>query len=307
MTGPLLTVIGDLVEDVVVWSAGPWRSGTDNPSTITRSRGGSAANVAVAAAAAGTATRFVGRVGDDDAGRRLVAGLASADVDARVQVGGATTGTIVVLVDADGERTMFNDRGAAGGLEPITDDALTGTTVLHVPAYAFDPSSTRTVVVDAAARVRAAGGLVSVDVSAVSLIDALGPVAFRGILDEVAPMWVFANREEADALGLLDADPPPGRHHVVKDGARPAVVVGPGSPSGAGAARVEVPALVVDAVRDTTGAGDAFAAGFLSAVMTAADPVAACRAGHRTAATVLATPGATPGVTPGGIEPPTST
>ncbi|MEX2625477.1 MAG: PfkB family carbohydrate kinase [Ilumatobacteraceae bacterium] len=333
MTRSLLTVLGDLVEDIVVWPAGPWRAATDNPASIARSRGGSAANVAVVAAAAGVsgvsgvATRFVGRVGDDDTGRRLVAGLGSAGVDVRVQVGAGSTGTIVVVVEPDGERTMFNDRGVAAGLERIDDEWLAGTTVLHVPAYAFDPPSARTVVIEAAARVRAGGGAVSVDVSAESLVDAIGAETFRSLLDEMAPTWVFANRTEADALGLAPGPgpghgpggagpsggpppwgwPPPGRHHVVKDGPRPAVVLSGTSP-GADPTRLEVPAPIVADVRDTTGAGDAFAAGFLRAVMAGADLEAACHAAHRTAATVLTTPGASPttipGPTPGATPPP---
>src|SRR5688572_24603757 len=113
-----VTVIGDLLEDVVVWVAGAPVEGTDNPATIRRSRGGSGANVAAAAAAAGAAARFVGRVGVDGAGDALVAQLAAAGVDVRVQRGGRT-GCVVVLVDGAGERTMFPDRAAAAELGPI--------------------------------------------------------------------------------------------------------------------------------------------------------------------------------------------
>ena len=64
----VLCVIGDLVEDVVVHAAASPARGTDTPARIDRTRGGSAANVAVAAVAAGCATRFIGRVGDDSVG-----------------------------------------------------------------------------------------------------------------------------------------------------------------------------------------------------------------------------------------------
>src|SRR5690606_15725897 len=98
----VLTVIGDLLEDIVVWTTAPQRRGTDNPAVVTRSRGGSAANVA-ARAATRTPSRFVGRVGDDPAGVLLVEALDAAGVDVRVQRGGRT-GSVVVIVDpGDGE------------------------------------------------------------------------------------------------------------------------------------------------------------------------------------------------------------
>ena len=86
------------------------RHATDNPAVIHRTRGGSAANVA-AFARRGTAVpaRFIGCVGADPAGDMLCAELAGRGVDVRVQRRGRT-GTIVVLVDGDGERTMYPDR-----------------------------------------------------------------------------------------------------------------------------------------------------------------------------------------------------
>jgi sugar/nucleoside kinase (ribokinase family) len=280
----VLTVIGDLVEDVVVWPTGPYRGGTDNPSTITRSRGGSAANVAACAASLGP-TRFVGRVGDDPTGRHLVAGLAERGVEVAVQTGGRT-GTIVVVVDAAGERTMFNDRGASAQLDRVDPEWLVHTIVLHAPAYGLASEPMRSTIVDAAAVVRAAGGTVSVDVSAVSLVESVGAREFVDLVDSLAPGLVFANSEEAEALDLLRTAPPSGRLHVVKDGPRPAVIV---SPDGL---RVEVPAVVVHDVADTTGAGDAFAAGYLAATIRGADPETACRAGNHHAAAGLRTPGA---------------
>src|SRR6478735_2045460 len=96
----LVTVVGDLVEDVVVWVDRPVTAGTDNPATVRRSPGGSAANVAAAVARCGGRARFIGRVGDDGDG--LVDELAADGVDVRVQRGGRS-GTVVVLVAPDGE------------------------------------------------------------------------------------------------------------------------------------------------------------------------------------------------------------
>jgi sugar/nucleoside kinase (ribokinase family) len=280
----VLVVIGDLVEDVVVWPVGPSRAGTDNPSTITRSRGGSAANVAACAASL-VPTRFVGRVGDDLTGHRLVTDLSARGVEVAVQTGGCT-GTIVVVVDAVGERTMFNDRGASAQLDRVDPEWLVGATVLHAPAYGLAADPMRSAVVDAADVVRRGGGTVSVDVSAVTLVEAIGAEAFADLMDQLAPGIVFANREEAEALDVFGTLPPHGRIHVVKDGPRPAVIMRDDGH------RVEVPAVAVHHVVDTTGAGDAFAAGYLAAAIGGAEPAAACAAGHRLAAAVLRTPGA---------------
>lgn len=275
----LVTVVGDLVEDVVVWVGGPVTVGTDNPAAVQRSPGGSAANVAAAVARCGGAARFIGRVGDD--GDALVARLSAEGVDVRVQRGGRT-GTVVVLVDPGGERTMFPDRGAAAELAPIEPSWLDGTTVLHLPAYGLQTAAD--VLLGAARSVRAAGGTVTVDVSATSVVRGLGADVVTLLIDELAPALVFANLDEAAALGVLDGRPR--WTTVVKRGPDPALVLT------AGGERREVPALVVDGVRDTTGAGDAFAGGFLTAHAAGLDLVEACAAGHAAAAAVLRHAGA---------------
>jgi sugar/nucleoside kinase (ribokinase family) len=284
----VLTVIGDLVDDVVVWVDGPVRTGTDNPSTVHRSRGGSGANVAVAAALAagpGSRVRFIGCVGDDAAGRELAAQLTDSGVDVRVQRRG-TTGTVIVVVDATAERTMFPDRAAAGRLGPIDPQWLAGTAVLHVPAYGLLTASAAEAIHAAAAVVRAAGGAVTVDVSATSVIEAIGIAEFGRLMVTLHPALLFANSDEAGVLGLLETAPPSGCTVVVKRGPRPAVLLH------ADGTTTEVVAETVLDVRDTTGAGDAFAGGFLVSWMGGAAPEEACAAGHRYAAAVLTTPGA---------------
>ena len=158
---------------------------------------------------------------------------------------------------------------------PIDLDWLAETTVLHVPAYGLLTAAD--VLLTAARSVPA----VTVDVSATSVVATLGH-RFHQLLDELAPAVVFANAAEAAAAGLLDGAPWP---MVVKRGPDPAWILCDGR-------RVEVPAAAVGDVRDTTGAGDAFAGGFLTAFVDGADLVESCRAGHIAAATVLATAGA---------------
>ncbi|BDZ65721.1 carbohydrate kinase family protein [Agromyces mangrovi Wang et al. 2018] len=289
----VLVVAGDLVEDVVVWLAEPTRHATDTAARIVRSRGGSAANVAAFAAGTGAPARFVGCVGADAAGDGLAHGLASTGVDVRLQRAG-TTGTVVLLVDPDGERTMYPDRGAAAELRrPIDPSVLDGAGWLHVPAYGLEREPARSAVVTLADAARESGVGVSLDVSSTGLIDALGVSHFLALVTRIGPDIVFANADEAALLGIGSAaDPAATRPEplapltVVKRGPHPAEVLRPGRPA------LHVPATAVDDVRDATGAGDAFAAGFLVATMAGADPRAACVAGHALAASVLGSPGA---------------
>jgi sugar/nucleoside kinase (ribokinase family) len=280
----LLVVIGDLVEDVVVWTGSAIVAGTDNQAVVHRSRGGSAANVAAAAAGL-TPTRFIGRVGHDRLGEQLVDDLRATGAEVLVQRQGRT-GSVVVMVDPSGERTMFPDRGASAELSSIDAIWLEGAALVHVPAYGLAVEPAATAVVDAISMVRSRGGAVSIDVSATTLISSYGVDAFRDLLEQLRPDYLFANSDEAAMLGLLERTPPADGVVIVKDGPRPATVMR------ADGSRTSIAAEPVERVIDTTGAGDAFAAGFLAARVTGAAIEQACIAAHRCAAAVLSSPGA---------------
>ena len=255
-----LVVLGDLMVDVVTRVSGALARGSDTEALITVRGGGSAANVAAWAAWLGTPVVFGCRVGDDDRGRAAIADLRGVDVRAEVDPE-RPTGTCVVLVEPGGERTMLPDPGANDGPLPEVEPG----DHLHVVGYALLREGPRASALAAIERARAAGVTVSVDPSSWALLwpGAIPPV------DLLLP-----NVEEA---ALLEGE------KVTKLG-----------PDGACWGDVRVPAEPVEVV-DTTGAGDAFAAGFLSARLAGAEPREALEAGCRVAARAVAQVGARPG------------
>ncbi|WP_169582584.1 MULTISPECIES: carbohydrate kinase family protein [Microbacterium] len=284
----MILVIGDLVADLIVLGGASLERGTDNPAEVRLTRGGSAANVATAIAPRHP-VRFIGRVGDDTIGRALVAEMESAGVDVRVQVGGRT-GAIVVLVDAVGERTMITDRGAAADLETIDPVWLDGAEWLHLPLYGFATPASRAVVTDAAAALASRGMVsrrkvpVSIDLSSVATMRDLGRDILQELIEAVVPDVVFANADEAATAHELGLDLG-NATCVVKRGGDPVLIVVDG-------AQIEVPVRRVDDVVDSTGAGDAFAAGYIVTALAGADAVPCARAGSELALSALRRPGA---------------
>ena len=276
---PLICTAGDLVEDIVVQAhATPVRD-ADVPATVTRHRGGSAANTAAVVARLGGRARFVGQVGHDSTGARLVDGLTALGVECVVPRAGVT-GTIVVTVDPGGARTMFSDRRAARGPPAFDATALDGADVLHLPFYGLADADRGAGFRRLVARARDSEILVSLDPSSMVLA---GP-PFLDLVRESRPGVVFCNAAEAAALGVDDDGLPGAGLVVVKRGVEAVLL------RGDAVATVVVPRIV--RVVDTTGAGDAFAGGFLLALARGGDPVRAAGAGHAAAARVVGGVGA---------------
>lgn len=244
----LVVCLGDLVLDVVVRLQQPLARGGDATSSVTLSAGGQAANVAAWIAALGGTARWLGKRGDDDAGRLASSTLTRLGVELTGPVEHSGTGVIVSLVERDGERSMCPDRGASATFAPAElDPSWLACDHLHVSGYALFVSPLRETAIEAARIARAAGAGVSVDLSSWSGIRDVGPARFREIVVSLDPDTVFANEEEAQIIGGAWEGP----SWIVKRGAAGCVFDGE--------ARDALPVDVVD----TTGAGDALAAGWL--------------------------------------------
>lgn len=278
--GGMLATLGDLVEDVVVRLDGSVNVASDTPASISRRRGGSAANVAVAAAGLGHRSRFLGQVGTDAIGTALLSEMTDGGVDVAWVRRAGSTGTIVALVDPTGERSMLTDRRTCVDLSDPDPAWLDDVDVLHVPLYSLASGAVAATATTLIGWAHERNIDVSIDASSSAVLRDMGTARVQGLLADLEPDVLLANRDEALALDIDGAVG--GCVTVVKAGADPATVHFPNAPA------IEVPGIVVADVRDTTGAGDAFAAGFLTHLGGwRHDPVSACRSGHRCAAALL--------------------
>lgn len=248
----MVCALGDLLLDVVVRLDAPIAADTDTYGRTRVAPGGQAANVASWVAALGGRSRFVGKRARDAAGRMLTGELRRLGVDVVGPEVADGTGTVVSLADPDGRRSMLTDRGvapelAAGEIDP---EWYAGSETLHLPSYSLVRAPVRDAALRSASLAREAGARVSVDLSGTSAIAELGLGPFRQLLDDLRPEVVFGNEDEVGLVGRIDAEVV-----VEKRGARGCVVR---------RGRDEhVYAADPTELVDTTGAGDAFAAGFL--------------------------------------------
>jgi sugar/nucleoside kinase (ribokinase family) len=313
ITPPRILVLGDLVLDVVLRAAAPIESGTDVPGRVEIRQGGSAANVARWLARLGARSSLVCAVGRDGAGRSLVAQLRRDDVTVHaIRIAGYRTGRIGVLVAPSGERSFVADRRAATRMEPedLKPEWFDGIELLHLPAYSLlvEPLGSAGVRAVELTRARGArGALVSVDLASVGPLLTHGRREARELVARLQPDLVFATETEAEALlgrhapeGLL-ADT---KVAVIKRGPRGARVFARDEDAATGEAATGEPPLQFDVattpvvVEDTTGAGDAFDAGFIAGWLGAlrgghlgANALhRATMAGHRAAARHLRSP-----------------
>ncbi len=295
-----MVVLGDLMLDVVMAPARPLEPGTDVPGRILLVQGGSAANTARWVARLGARSTLIAAVGRDAAGRALVAAIRHDGVVSHIaRVGGAATGRIGVFVTPDGERSFVADRGAADRLEQtfLKPAWFAGADMLHLPVYSLLGASLGSAARRAVELARAAGTPVSVDLASVGPLLADGRRPAQALVSAIEPAILFGTAAEAEALlgprdveGLLEMAP----IAVVKRGPKGSTVL---LRQGSERLRFEIATEHLPA-SDTTGAGDAFDAGFLVAWSDArasgrsgpASLQRAALAGHRAAARQISTP-----------------
>jgi sugar/nucleoside kinase (ribokinase family) len=267
-------VIGDVMIDLIVRPEGPLAIGSDRRSKIVARPGGSAANQAVWLAHFGVAVTFVGRVGAGDHAAQT-AMFREAGVEPHLVADKAfETGRLIALIDPSGERSFLTDRGANDALSEadIPDALVAAADLIHLSGYSFVAAQPRQAVRRLLARAGATP--VSVDPASAEFLREMGPENFfawtRGA------QLCFPNGEEAEVLtGCEDraaqmADL--ARHYalaVVKRGAE-------GCEAAAGEERWRAMTPLAKVI-DTTGAGDAFVAGFLAAQLGGA-PIEECLA-----------------------------
>ena len=289
-----MLVVGDVLADVSARLAAPLAADSDTPAAITLECGGAGAHVAAWLARLGADTTFVGAVGTDWLGRRQRQDLRRRGVTLRGPVlRGRPTGVVVALVGPDGGRTMVTSRGASAGLRPrhLPARLFIPGGHLHLSGYVLLDPDTRSAGLAALERARAASMTISVDPSSHAPLDRVGAGTFRGwtrgadiLLPNLDEGRVLTGATDPEAI-VADLAPDYG------------VVVLTLGPAGAlwarGAERQRLAAPGTRVV-DTTGAGDAFTAGWLAAWLDGASPSAALAAAAAAAATAVTEIGGRP-------------
>ncbi len=263
---PAVVVLGDLVVDVMLLPARDLERGTDVPGRVRLRQGGSATTTARWLGRLGARSSLVCAIGRDAVGRALVTAVSGDRVVVRaVRVAGAPTGRIGVLVEPGGERSFVQDRGAALRLRPedLRPEWFAGADAVHLPAYSLLDQPLGLAGMAATRLAREAGALVTLDLSSTAPLLAKGRRAALQLIEQAQPDLIFATRDESRALvgskkddeALLDLAP----IAVIKRGRKGATVL---ARDGKRALRFEIATTPIKAA-DTTGAGDAFSAGFL--------------------------------------------
>lgn len=290
--------IGDVMLDVVTKISvmpSEINYGSDTPAQISTHGGGAAGNVAAWLTRTDSHATIVGYVGNDAAGAVLLNEFDLLGVGHHnLVVDGASTGVVVVLVDPSGERTMFPDNGANSGLRLSDLPDLKGFNGVYISGYSpLDPLS-RAGIKEMIAKIKAAGLTIYFDPASVGGMKNVDIQEIKSWLPQMDVLLL--NEEEATYLtGLtnieaaLDQLLQTATTVVIKRGSHGAIGKSRGGES------VAVPALSTEVV-DTTGAGDSFAAGFISYFATKKDLTHALMAGAEVAAHCVAIVGARPRV-----------
>jgi len=287
-----LLCIGDLNADITIVTETPIAPGSDTAGRVALAAGGSAANVAAEAATSGMPTRFAGVVGDDLLGRFLVDELAHHGVEVVPIVRSRRTSrAIAAVIDRAGDRSMVSDLAGSTVLGPDDIDPawFDGVDWLHLTAYSWFPGGGDEVVARLAGLASERAVPWSIDPSSAAMLSST-----RTIGDALAAFGgtavIFPNHDEAAALTGVD-DPSDAAVRLLDIAETAVVTCGADGVVVASRDRPTFSAAAHDAdVVNTLGAGDAFAADFITARVARRDDEAAARAGLAAAARAVSRP-----------------
>ena len=261
--------------------------------------GGSAANTIVGIASLGARAVYIGKVKDDQIGRLYTHDIRAAQVafETKAATSGPATGCSYILVTPDGERTMNTYLGAAQELMPddIDPAQVAASSITYLEGYLWDPKNAKEAFLKASKIAHDAGRQVALTLSDAFCVGRYRD-EFLGLMRGGDVDLVFANESELQSL-YQTAEFDAGLTQLRQD-----VALGVVTRSEKGCVvamkdgAIAVPALPVEKLVDTTGAGDLFAAGFLFGLVRGASHENAGRLGALAAAEVIQHIGARPQV-----------
>jgi len=289
--------IGDAALDVIVKMQTELHVGSDTSSQISMHGGGAAANTATWLANLGHSVYFSCRLGNDAAGRAIAAEFDQWGIEYRKEfLTNEKTGVVVVLVNNAGERTMFPDSGANSGIDEKNLPPLAGFDAAFLSRYSlFNPLSTSGVL-RMISMIKAANIPLIFDPASVGTMTSFGrervlemlSVMDIAIMNDDEARFIAGKSELNDALESLTSLVP---LVVIKTGSSGAIAQLRGD------TLLESKTEAIAAI-DTTGAGDAFAAGFIPRWLESHDPLESMKAGNEVARRCVAIIGARPSVNP---------
>ena len=258
--------------------------------------GGSGANTMVGIAELGLRGAYIGKTGQDETGQALCDGFEKAGLAFRTNPIGSDTASArcMIAVTPDGERTMNTFLGASVLFDEndVDEEMVRASETLYLEGYLFDSDPAKRAFVKAAEIARAANRKVALTLSDPFCVERHGP-SFRQLVDTQCDI-VFANA--AELLGLTQHKD---LELALSEIERPDLVIcvtqgSKGSVISDGGTRYSIPAIWVDKVIDTTGAGDQYAAGVLGGRALGLDWADAGHLGSLCAAEVIQHYGARP-------------
>ena len=228
--------------------------------------GGSAANTMVGIAELGVRAGYIGKIGKDGVGKRLIQGYRDAGVEFETKptTSGIASARCMIAVTNDGQRSMSTFLGANAnfGTADIFKSQISRAKTIYLEGYLFDSDDQKAAYVKAAEIAQATGGKVALTLSD-SFCVARHRAGFQHLAEHQTDI-LFANEEEL--LALFETD----RLDTALDalsGMRPVVCVTRGEKGSViqtKERRYLVPAAPISRIVDTTGAGDQYAAGVLA-------------------------------------------